>query len=405
MERRSFLKNGLMLGCSAAAAPLVTPVAMAAAPWDTRLVVIILRGAMDGLDVIQPYGDRDMAALRPNLPVGEAGQALDLDGFYALHPHFAALKPLYDAGEFGAVHAVSTPYRDKRSHFDGQDILEAGLPDLTGGGLRDGWLNRMLQVMPGLEADVAYAIGREQMLVLTGDAPAQRWSPDANLNISPNARALLNVVHHDDPLFRDASAEAIEIAEQIAMGEAEAEETADMMAASPMMEAVRSNGEHVRIAEFAATRLRADTRIASFSINGWDTHARQANAMRRAAGALTDTILTLKAGLGPVWEKTAILCMTEFGRTARENGSTGTDHGTGGALLYAGGALRGGQVKGSWPGLGDADLYDGRDLMPTRDVRAYAAWVMRGVTGLDATTLEQAVFPGLDMGSDPSILL
>jgi len=183
MERRKFLIGGTLLGCSAAASPFVTPVAMAAAPWDARLVVVILRGAMDGLDVIQPYGDPDLAGLRPTLLTGEAGEATDLDGFYALNRHFSPLMPLWDAGQFGAVHAVSTPYRDKRSHFDGQDILEAGLPDLSGGGLRDGWLNRMLQVVPGLEPEVAFAIGREQMLVLAGDAPASRWSPDARLQI------------------------------------------------------------------------------------------------------------------------------------------------------------------------------------------------------------------------------
>jgi uncharacterized protein (DUF1501 family) len=357
MDRRRFLMSGAALGCSAAASPFITPVAMAAAPWDTRLVVIILRGAMDGLDVIQPYGDAALAGLRPTLLTGEAGGATDLDGFYALHPHFAPLRPLWEAGEFGAVHAVSTPYRNRRSHFDGQDILEAGLSGATQGRLRDGWLNRMLQVVPGLEPEVAFAIGREQMLVLSGDAPASRWSPDARLSISPNARALLNVVHHDDPLFRDASADAIDIAEQISLQADLAEETDAMMAANPMMESVPRNGEHVKIAEFAASRLRADTRIASFSINGWDTHARQENALRRSA------------------------------------------------MLYAGGALRGGQIIGDWPGLRDGDLYDGRDLLPTRDVRAHAAWVMRGLIGLDRSVLEQAIFPGLDLGSDPGLVL
>ncbi|AKS46904.1 Uncharacterized conserved protein, DUF1501 family [Octadecabacter temperatus] len=401
MDRRNFLIGGAALGCSAAASPFVTPVAMAAAPWDARLVVIILRGAMDGVDVIQPYGDPALAGLRPTLFTGKAA---DLDGFYALHPSFEPLRPLWNAGEFGAVHAVSTPYRDKRSHFDGQDILEAGLPDLSGGGLRDGWLNRMLQVVPGLEPEVAFAIGREQMLVLSGDAPASRWSPDARLTISPNARALLNVVHHDDPLFRDASDDAIAIAEQISLEADLAEETEAMMAESPMMEAVSRGGEHVKIAEFAASRLRADTRIASFSINGWDTHARQSNGMKNGARALTDTILTLKAGLGSAWDKTAVLCLTEFGRTARENGSSGTDHGTGGAMLYAGGALRGGQVIGDWPGLGESDLYAGRDLLPTRDVRAYLAWVMRGLIGLDQAVLEQAIFPGLELGPNPGLV-
>ncbi len=404
MDRRGFLIGGAMLGCSAAASPLITPVAMAAAPWDARLVVVILRGAMDGLDVIQPYGDRAMAELRPTLLTGQAGGGDDLDGFFSLNKHFSVLKPMWDAGQFGAVHAVSTPYRDKRSHFDGQDILEAGLANLEGGGLRDGWLNRMLQVVPGLEAEIAFAIGRDQMLLMSGDAPAARWSPDARLRISANARALLNVVHHDDPLFRDASEDAIEIAQQISMEADVAEETEAMMMDSPMMSAVqRGNSEHVKIAEFAASRLRGDTRIASFSINGWDTHARQDRNLRRGATALSDTILTLQAGLGPVWDKTAVLCLTEFGRTARENGSGGTDHGTGGAMLFAGGALRGGRVLGQWPGLGEGDLYDGRDLLPTRDVRAFAAWVMRDLMGLDRATLEQAIFPGLDLGPNPGL--
>lgn len=405
MKRRDFLLRGAALGCSAAASPLVTPVVMAAAPWDTRLVVIILRGAMDGLDVIQPYGDPELGWLRPSLGFGEAAGALDLDGFFALHPGFERLHPLWQAGEFGAVHAVSTPYRNARSHFDGQDILEAGLPDLTGGGLRDGWLNRMLQTMPGLEAEVAYAVGREEMLVLSGDAPAARWSPRAELVVSPQARQLLNVVHHDDPIFRNASDAAIEIADSVESDAAMAEDTAEMMADSPMMAAVPQNSEHVQLAEFAASRLRGDTRIASFSVNGWDTHARQANNMRRAAGRLTDAILTLKAGLGPVWDRTAVLCMTEFGRTAAENGTAGTDHGTGGAMLYAGGGMRGGRVLGDWPGLAEADLYDRRDLMPTRDVRALAAWVLAGVAGTDRATLESVVFPGLQMGADPGLLL
>ncbi|PVA06725.1 DUF1501 domain-containing protein [Thalassorhabdomicrobium marinisediminis] len=404
LDRRRFLIGGAALGCSAAASPFVTPVALAAAPWDTRLVVVILRGAMDGIDVIQPYGDPALAALRPTLLTGEAGGAHDLDGFFALHRHFAPLLPLWQAGEFGAAHAVSTPYRDKRSHFDGQDILEAGLPDLTGGGLRDGWLNRMLQVVPGLEPEVAFAIGREQMLVLTGEASAARWSPDAELRLSANARALLNVVHHDDPLFRDASDDAVAIAEQLSMETAMAAEAADRMADDPMMQAVQRSGEHVEIAQFAADRLRGDTRIASFSINGWDTHARQQNTLQRGARALTDTILTLKAALGPVWGKTAVLCLTEFGRTARENGSAGTDHGTGGAMLFAGGALRGGQVLGQWPGLGEGDLYAGRDLMPTRDVRAYPAWVMHDLLGIAPDVLEQAIFPGLELGANPGIV-
>ncbi len=391
MQRRKFLLTGAALGCSAAASPLLTPIAFAQGPWDNRLVVIILRGAMDGLDAVQPVGDRDYAALRPSL-AGVAGLT-DLDGFHALHPALSPLVPLWDAQQLGFVHAVSTPYRDKRSHFDGQDILEAGTPGLTAEGTRDGWLNRMLQTMPGLSAETAYAIGREQMLILSGAAPAARWSPDARMILSPQARQLLALVQQDDPLFRVATEDAVMIVDDLA-AEAEGDMTETAL-----------RGDHVKLAQFAASRLRGDTRIASFSIGGWDTHNRQEAGLGRALSRLSDTVLTLQTELGAIWGQTAVICMTEFGRTARENGTGGTDHGTGGAMILAGGAVRGGRVVADWPGLADADLYAGRDLMPTRDVRAHAGWVMRGLFGLDAGVIEQAVFPGLELGPDPGLLL
>ena len=387
MDRRGFL---LTLGCSVAASPLLTPVAFASAPWENRLVVIVLRGAMDGLDVVQPYGDRDYAGLRPTLAVPVVH---DLDGFHALHPALARLMPLWDAGELGFAHAVSTPYRDKRSHFDGQDMLEAGTMDLAPMGRRDGWLNRMLQTVPGMAGETAYAIGREQMLILTGAAEASRWSPDARLALSPQARRLVELVQEDDPLFHAASEAALTIVDELA---AEA-------AGGEMGEALR--GDHLRLAQFAASRLRGQSRIASFSVGGWDTHNNQRANLERALVRLGDTVLTLKAELGPVWGRTAVVCMTEFGRTARENGSRGTDHGTGGVMFYAGGAVRGGRVLGDWPGLAERDLYDGRDLMPTRDVRAHAGWLMRGMFGLERGVIEGAVFPGLDLGADPGLLL
>jgi uncharacterized protein (DUF1501 family) len=400
MERRHFLKSGLMLGCSAAASPLLTPVAFAQGPWDNRLVVIILRGAMDGLDVIRPRGDADYASHRATLATDDS---LDLTDFYGLHPALAPLHPLWQKGEFGAMHAVSTPYRDKRSHFDGQDILEAGLNDLQSGP-QDGWLNRMLQAVPGLTAQTAYAIGAEQMLVMTGDAPVSRWSPEARLRLSDHARRLLEVVHHDDPLFRAASANALDITDGLLMTADEDAATMEAAMMDPMMADV-GQGQHVSVAEFTATRLLRETRIASFSIGGWDSHQNQAPQLNRVLRQLSDTILTLRAGLGDVWDRTAVLCMTEFGRTVRENGTKGTDHGTGGAMLYAGGALKGGRVLGQWPGLGAGDLYADRDLMPTADVRGAAGWAMQGLFGLNQSVIEGTIFPGLDMGGDPGILL
>lgn len=394
-SRRSFMARAGLVGCSLAASPLVTQVAFAAAPWDTRLIVIILRGGADGLDIVQPYGDPVFGGLRRSIGRGPEGGAADLDGFFALHPALAPLMPMWGRGELGFAHAVSTPYRDKRSHFDGQDLLEAGGVSLSDG-IRDGWLNRMLQVLPGVEADTAYAIGLGQLQVLHGAAPVANWAPEADLTLSPQGQQLLSLVMEPDPALHAALAEAQMLDE----------DRGEMGGLNQQMRQVRNRGaQHRQIAEFAASRLRGDARIASFSLNGWDTHRAQEASLSKALARLADTLLTLEAGLAETWKRTAIVAMTEFGRTARENGTRGTDHGTGGLMFMAGGAIRGGRVIGDWPGLTEADLYERRDLMPTRDVRAHAAWMMRAATGLDRSVLEQTIFPGLDMGDDPGLLL
>ncbi len=404
LTRRSLLTRSALIGCCAAASPLLTRLSLAAAPWDTRLVVIILRGGMDGLDIVRPWGAPEYAALRGQLGGGADSDGLggghDLDGFFALHPGLAPLVPLWSAGELGFVHAVATPYRDKRSHFDGQDLLEAGTASLAGGrgGARDGWLNRMLQNVPGVEGRTAFAIGHGKMKLLDGQAPVADWSPDANLEMSPQAVRLAQLVMQDDPAFHAALSEALMLSGD---GEAMA-----MVNDGKMAVPARTRGKaHVKVAEFAAEQLRGDTRIASFSINGWDTHNRQDRAIKGALSRLSDTILTLKQRLGAdVWQKTSIVAMTEFGRTVRLNGTGGTDHGTGGAMVLAGGAIRGGRVMGDWPGLDEAALYARRDLMPTTDVRAPAAWIMRAMNGLERSVLEKSVFPGLEMGADPGLV-
>lgn len=404
LTRRNFLTHSGLIGCSLAASPLVTPMAFARAPWDTRLVVIILRGGLDGLDAVQPYGDPNYAGLRQKLIGGPEQGSLDLDGFFALHPAMDRLMPMWHAGELGFVHAVSTPYRDKRSHFDGQDLLEAGTGTLIHGA-RDGWLNRMLQAVPGVRTDTAYAIDRGEMQLLKGRAPVANWSPDAHLSISPQADRLMDLIMQDDLAMHAALAEArlLSSADGAGLGAGEVEDSEAMMA---QMQNAAKGASHLKIADFAAKRLRQDARVAAFSLNGWDTHQAQDRNLPRALGRLSDTLLQLKNGLqGDVWKKTAVLAMTEFGRTVRENGTRGTDHGTGGVMVLAGGAVNGGKVHGVWPGLGDSDLYEGRDLMPMGDVRTQAAWVMRGLMGLERSALEDAIFPGIDLGPDPGLLL
>ncbi|SIQ31324.1 Uncharacterized conserved protein, DUF1501 family [Paracoccus thiocyanatus] len=389
LDRRLFLKGTALIGCSAAAHPLMSSMTFAALPGDNRLVVIILRGAMDGLDAIQPYSDPMLGKLRRNLSVGPKGGALDLDGFFALHPRLEPLLPLWKKGELAFAHAVSTPYRDKRSHFDGQDVLEAGTGnDLPVDRRQGGWLNRLLQAMPEARAETAYSVGVEQMKILAGDAAHLSWAPRAWLKLSPQAQMLLEHVYHDDPLFRDAVQDAVQISA----------ETSDIgKTGGPTADAEA-------LAGFVASRLNAESRIAAFSIPGWDSHANQPAVLGRGLDRLAAAIVKLREGLGANWGRTTVLAMTEFGRTARENGSGGTDHGTGGALLMAGGAIRGGRAFGGWPGLGEGQLYADRDLMPVRDIRAYAGWAMHGLFGIGRDTLERQVFPGLELGGDPGLL-
>jgi len=414
IDRRAVLRGLGILGCSAAAHPFMTTVTLAGADGgaplgDHRLVVIILRGAMDGLDVLRPLGERAFVGYRPTLA---ATQSFDLDGFFGLHLGLSGLHPLWQSGELAFVHATSTPYRDKRSHFDGQDLLEAGTsPDLPSAHLRDGWLNRMLQSVPGLQSETAFAVGRQEMRIMRGPAPVMDWSPDTAVNLSPQAQLLLEQVYHDDPLFMAAASEAMMLSgldlgdEMGGLAMSRDEMGSMMMAETPTLRGARL-GEADRVADYAAERLRGATRIAAFSLTGWDTHKGQGKGFGRALARLERSILRLKSGLGPeVWGKTTVLAMTEFGRTVAENGTGGTDHGTAGAMLVAGGAIRGGKIYGQWPGLEEADLFERRDLMPTSDVRAWAAHAMRGLYGFDRGLLQDKVFPGLEMGEDPGLIL
>lgn len=384
LSRRAFL-----IGCSVAASPLLTPVTFAAAPGDNRLVVIILRGAMDGLDVLRPLGDRNYLGLRPTL-AADAEASHDLDGFFALHPAAAPLMPLWQAGELAFAHAVATPYRQGRSHFIGQDALEngAGAEDGRMTATHDGWLNRALRVMPGAHAETAVSIGQQRLLILEGEAESQHFFPVDESTLSAQGQALLAKVNAADPLLAEPFAQAQSLAAEV-MG----------------MDATPKGGiGHAQLGSYVADQLRGPSRIASLSLGGWDTHHAQVRTMAQQLDALGQMVLAIKTGLQAAWGSTLVLAMTEFGRTARENGTAGTDHGTGGLMIAAGGAVRGGRVLGTWPGLGESDLLAGRDLLPTGDLRAYPGHALRGLFGVAAQDVESRIFPGLDLGRDPGLL-
>ncbi|MEP2532736.1 DUF1501 domain-containing protein [Shimia sp.] len=406
LTRRAFLTKSTALGCSAAASPFLTTASFASLPTQNRVVVIILRGGMDGLDVLRPWGDDRFSSIRPTL-AKSFDEKLMLDQFHGLHPRLKPMLPLWRAGELAFVRAVSTPYRNKRSHFDGQDILEAGTPGLPSEYGRDGWLNRMLQGMQHTHGETAYSIGTQPMLLSSGQADFFNWSPDADVALSAQGLELLQRLYRQDPEMHSALMQAVSLSESD--GDSAIFETAgeDMtMAVQNNMAPGKARLATRRVAEFAAGRLADDARVACFSIGGWDTHANQGVSLNRPLSYLADTLNTLKSGMGShAWQRTTVVAMTEFGRTVRENGTKGTDHGTGGTMVLSGGALRGGRILGQWPGLAEEDLFERRDLMPVDDVRRWAAWVMRSSFGLETSFLEQTVFPGLELGDDPGILL
>lgn len=380
LSRRGFLASA----CCLAAAPIFTPVTFAAMPGDNRFVTIVLRGAMDGLALVQPYGEAGFSALRPTLALTPDAGLLDLDGHFGLHPAAADLLQLWKSREVAFVQAVSTPYRDQRSHFDGQDMLESGGEHVQEE--KTGWLNRALAVIPRSDARKAIDINTSTELILSGPSNVDVWASDSDLGPAKDEMQFLKRLYAGDPAFAKAM-----------------EEATRANAASMMTEPDGPKGEKIAdIAALAGKMLKGDYRIASFSITGWDTHVAQVGQFKRPAQDLAQAITTLKATLGPdIWAKTVVLAMTEFGRTVRENGSGGTDHGTGGCAVLAGGGINGGRILGRWPGLAEQQLLDARDLSPTADVRELAAAMLYRQFDVTADDLTAKIFPGLsfDKGS------
>lgn len=363
-------RRATLLGLGSAMAFGRASLALAAAPTERRFVVVLLRGGMDGLAVVVPRGDRDLAGWRAPL-VAEG--LLDLGGFWALHPALAGLHRMYAAGEALAVQAVASPDRS-RSHFAAQDTLELGA---DGHGIADGWLNRAALAVRA----PALAVGAGVPLLLRGPAPVDDFLPEGRGHPPPDYYAAVLALHRGDALTGAAMTRALQ--------------ARSLSAAALAGSAAPPNADGFPALAAAAGRLLAAAdgpRIAALELGGWDTHVRQAPRLAAALRPLDAGLVALRQGLGPAWRQTAVLVVTEFGRTVRMNGSLGTDHGTATVAFVLGGAVAGGRVAGTWPGLAEARLFERRDLQPTTDVRAIAKGLLAQHLGLDAAALAR-VFP------------
>jgi uncharacterized protein (DUF1501 family) len=362
---------------------------------DPRLLVIVLRGALDGLAAVAPVGDPGWLSLRGNEALLASGDnaALPLDNFFALNPAMPNLHRLYKAGQATIVHAVASPYRE-RSHFDGQDVLETGL--MRPGG-ESGWLNRALaglQAADRVSAKNAFAVGPITPLIARGSAPVLSWAPSQLQPASNDTMSrLLDLYRHTDPALARALEERSALAAIANGGMAKAANP------EPGVPFAAVRAYFTKAAAGAARFMaRADgPRVGALAFDGWDTHANEGAAHGRLSallGALDAALAAVENGMGDAWRQTAVAVITEFGRTARINGTEGTDHGTATVALLAGGALKGGRVIADWPGLSDSALYENRDLKPTTDLRAVMKGILRDHLRADERALANDVFPG-----------
>ena len=390
ISRRTVLQS---LGGAAIAAGMPT-LSLATTNSNSKFVLVVLRGAVDGLALAAPYGDGNYTKARGELAISQPGSSdglLKLDGLFGLNPSLPSVYENYTQGNACIAHAIASPYRE-RSHFDGQDLLENGAAQV--GGLRDGWLNRALADFDsGLGRETAIALAPNTPLVLRGSHSVTSWAPSRLPDADDNTLQRLQSLYADDEFFSTRLQQALR-SQEIAAGSAnmsntgrgnEARQFADLMSSA---------------ARFLTTK--DGPTMAVLELGGWDTHANQGSvdgALANRFSALDAGLRKLQQGLGDSWRKTAVVVVTEFGRTVHANGTRGTDHGTATAALLLGGAVNGGRVIADWPGLGSNDLYAGRDLQPTADIRSLFKGVLGQHLGISDALLEETVFPNSSAAS------
>lgn len=361
---------------------------------NKRLVVIFLRGAVDGLNVVIPYGENDYYDARSLIaipPPGEASGCLNLDDRFGLHPALKSLMPLWKQGSLAFIHASGSPDKT-RSHFDAQQYLENGTPGVKK--TTDGWMNRLLGFMSPTTPVRALNLGTTTPRILSGKMPIATLPTNAGI-VRPLAIDLPETGAAFDQLYtgNDSLSKAYQSGRR-----ARQQLLADLQ--QEMIEA--NNGAPLptgfsRDAQQLAQILvkDADVKLAFLGLGGWDTHVNQGNStgtMARNLRSLGDGLAALVKGLGALYSDTAIIVMSEFGRTVNENGNGGTDHGHGNVLWVLGGDIKGGKVYGEWPGLSESSLFEGRDLAVTTDFREVIANILHRHLQLDAGIISQ-VFP------------
>jgi uncharacterized protein (DUF1501 family) len=375
MERRDFLKNMCVGGIATFGFPVVS---FAQVREPGRFVFVLLRGGFDGLAAVVPYGDPAYAALRGALAF-QADDLVALDETFGLAPGLAPLREFHERNELVVLHALAIPYRT-RSHFEGQAVLETGLDRPVGAS--DGWLNRLLQVMQGERSGIAIASGMPRSM--TGSFGVQTWSPTQLGLVEDAFLDRLGTLYRADPRLQGRFEAALQ--QQEIVGE------------EPMAGGGARRGGIEPLMRAAARILRQETgpNIAAVEFSGWDTHANQG----LAGGPLDRLLAQLAGGLSAfrdemqhAWSNTTVVVMTEFGRTARPNGTRGTDHGTGGAAFVIGPRVARSRLLADWPGLGDGALFEGRDLRPTLDTRAVLKAAIAGTFDLNRQQTDR-VFPG-----------
>lgn len=416
MQRRVFLKSGALALVTMGLSPsflrrAVYAQALPRAQKGKVLICLFQRGAADALNIVVPHGDPSYYALRPNIAIARPGDtggagAIDLDGFFGLHPAMSPLKPLWDRGLLAPVHAVGSPSAT-RSHFDAQDFMESGTPDVKG--TPDGWLNRFLAAKGTCaECEVrespfrAVAFAAQTPRILEGPAPTIAMSSLADFTI----RATGTDVQRLEALYRTGSADLIHGA-----GTETFDAVRMLKSANPQKYAAEHGAEYPRspfgqslrqIAQLVKSDVGLE--IAFADVGGWDTHVNQGGATGQLANRLADfsqSIAALVTDLGDRMDDVMIMTMSEFGRMAKQNGNGGTDHGHAGALFVIGGQVRGHKVHGKWPGLAPEQLNEGRDLALTTDFRAVFAEVVSEHLGATRT---DALFPGFVGGATAGVL-